>query len=148
MTSRKPDELIKKYLEAETTLEEEETLFDGENQPPGLAEWATYRKQKSKRAPSHLPDTIWSAIQRRRRNKRRMLIGMPVAASIALLVMSIFFSPDPVTQNEGPITYDEKEALLKEALSMFPDEKPTMSKEQIIYEDELVIIYMASQSFE
>ncbi len=148
MTSSKPDELVEKYLAAATTLEEEETLFDGENQQPGLAEWATYRKQKRKRAPSNLPDTIWSAIQRRRRNRRRILIGVPAAASIAFIVVSLILSSGPLPQDEGPITYDEKEALLKEALSMFPDEKPTTAEENIIYEDDLVIIYVASQSFE
>lgn len=146
MTSRKPDNLIDKYLAAETTLEEEETLFDGKNQQPGVAEWATYRNHKRNKAPSNLPDTIWSTIQKRRRNRQRMLIGLPaVAASIAFVVFVLIY--DEGDQQVAPrrITYDEKEALLHEALSLFSEEQPTTSKQNVIYEDDVVIIYMTSQ---
>ncbi|MEM9325275.1 MAG: hypothetical protein AAGA85_06455 [Bacteroidota bacterium] len=146
MTSRKPDNLIDKYLAAETTLEEEETLFDGKNQQPGIAEWATYRNRKRNKAPSNLPDTIWSTIQKRRRNRQRMLIGLPaVAASIAFVVFALIYDAGDQQVAPRPITYDEKEALLHEALSLFSEEQPTTSKQNVIYEDDVVIIYMTSQ---
>lgn len=42
------------------------------------------------------------------------------------------------------IGYDEKEALLNEALSMFSAAKHTPEKQSIFYEDDMVIIHVAA----
>jgi len=149
MTSRKSDQLIERYWAAKTSLEEEEALFQGDNQYPGINEWATYRKQNRKKAPSNLSDSVWSAIQNRRRNKRRILMGVSaVAASIVLFAVSFVGGPGHLNMDENGMTYYEKEALLNDALSMFANEKTRTSEQNIIYEDDVVIIYMASQSSE
>lgn len=140
MSKEKSDGLLKKYMAAESTLEEEEKLFTAKNQDPGIEEWSKYVKQKRKKAPTNLNDAVWKSIQTRKRKKQRFLaILSGVAASIVLFIT--FFIANTGNKN---ISYDEKEALLNEALSMFSDEKHGPSNQSIVYEDEMIIIYTTS----
>ena len=140
MNSKESDDLFIKYLEAESTLEEEDKLFNRKNQQPGKEEWSTYVKQKRKKAPSNLKSSIWAAIQTRKRKKQRFLVSLSgVAATIAFFI-TIFIYPTVNKQSD----YNEKEALLDEALSLFSDEQPMPEKQGILYEDDMVIIYIAS----
>ena len=86
-------------------------------------------------------DSIWASIETRKRKKQRYLFSLSgVAASITLLLA--FFIYNNVNSRGG---YAEKEALLNEALSMFSEEEPTLQRKTILYEDELVIIYVAAK---
>ncbi len=137
--SKTTDELVEKYLAAESTLAEEEELFNTRESQAGMEEWSTYVKQKRKKAPTDLTDSILAAIQTKKRRSQRFLLSFAgVAASIALL-LAIF----TYTTSKG-IDYDQKQAVLNEALSMFTEEKHTPIHKNIIYEDDMVIIYMAS----
>lgn len=137
MNKEKSDDLIKKYLDADSTLEEEGRLFNTEYS--GVEAWSGYVKNKRKTAPANLQSTIWKSIQKRKRRKQRFLTGISaVAASITLLMIVFFNRP-----NDQEISYHQKEVLLNEALSMFPEEQNTTDKRNIIYEDDVVIIYTA-----
>lgn len=137
MSQEKSDKLLKKYLEAESSLEEEKALFNRANQEPELAAWASYVRERKKQAPAHLRGAVWQAIQRRRRKKQRLLMRLSgLAAAVALLV-SLFIYDANIRQME----LREKAALLEEALALFPDEKPSAPQQQVIYEDGLIVIY-------
>jgi len=141
MRNKESDGLIKKYLAAESTLDEEKELFKAKNQYPEIEAWGTFVKQKRVKVPRGLNDSIWASIQTRKRKKQRFLIGLSgIAASVALFM--VIFINSTINFNNS---YEEKEAVLKEALSMFPNEKHTPSNKNIIYEDELIIIYVASE---
>ena len=141
MNNRKSDDLIEKYLAADSTLEEEDKLFNSDNQLPGIKEWSTYIIQKRKKAPSHLKDSIWATIQTRKRKKQWFLVGLSgVAASFALSITIFIYSTVNMHSD-----YKKKEALLNEALSMFSDDQPIPEKQGIIYEDDMVIIYVSSK---
>lgn len=129
--------LIKKYLAAESTLDEEETLRSAENQNPTMQAWSTYVKWKRKKAPANLNDTIWASIQTRRKKRRRVFYTLSgVAASIIL-----FFTISLNNTNNKSLSYEEKSDLLNEALSMFSNERQTLEEQNIIYEDDMIVIY-------
>ncbi len=129
--------LIEKYLDVESSLEEEKTLFDAQHRNPDLQSWATYVKETKKEAPGHLMDSIWQTIEKRRKRTQRFIFGIPAAAAaIALLVT---FS---VNNSNHSISDEEKKVLLNEALSMFQDDPQIDEQKSIIYEDEKIIIYI------
>lgn len=139
MRKEDSDDLIKKYLAAETTLEEEETLFESKNQLSEIAEWSTYVKQKRKKAPAHINDSILASIQARKR--QQVVVGLSgIAASIALVIAFFIYNT-----GMNSLTYEEKEVRLKEALSMFSDETHAPVNHSVLYEDDMVIIYTASK---
>ncbi len=137
MSKEMNEELIKKYLEAESSLEEDKKLFNDANNAPNLDAWATYVKQNRKNVTSNLSESIWNTIETRKKRKQRYLFGIPaVAASIALWVT--IFTNRP---GEQPISDEEKWALLTEALTMFEENTQKDVQQNIIYEDEMIVIY-------
>lgn len=140
MTSEKSGNLIKKYLAGESTLGEEEKLFEEKNQPPGLEEWSRYVKQHRKKAPSNFTDSIWATIETRKNGRQRFLASASGIAASIILFMAIIFNYTGYKE----VSTDEKAALLNEALSMFPDQKQTPTNQSILYEDNLIIIYTSS----
>jgi hypothetical protein len=141
MSKKIKEELIKKYLAAESSLEEEQKLFNNENNAPDLDAWATYVKHNRKKGTNHLKESIWHSIETRKKRRQRYLYAIPAAAaSIALLVT--FFITKP---NEPSITDEEKWALLTEALTMFPEDTTTDEQRNILYEDETIVIYTTEE---
>lgn len=141
MNDEKYKGLLKKYFAAESSLDDEENLFNAEDKGPGIEEWSRYVKQKKKTVPANFNDVVWDGIQIRKKRRQRFLIGLSgLAAAIAIFV-SMFIS-NSANKN---ISRDEKEALLNEALSMFSEETQGPAKQRIIYEDDIIIIYTASK---
>ncbi|MEQ8546808.1 MAG: hypothetical protein RIC03_02805 [Cyclobacteriaceae bacterium] len=144
MSEKKSEELIAKYLAGETTLEEEEILFSGNTQQTEMKHWFGYLHEKRAKAPAHLKDNLLAAIEAqklKKLKKRRFLVSISsLAASIVIIVaVSIGYS------SSQQKSYEEKEALLKEALSMFPAEHEPPTAQRILYEDDMVIIYTESK---
>lgn len=129
-------DIIKKYLEGESSSEEEKALFS--SQEPEISLWSQYLHKNKQKAPSDLEDKIWKTINHRRQ-KRRFMFGLSAAAASISLVV-IFWVALP--QQSSEMSLSEKEQLLKDALSMFPEENET--NREIIYSDELIEIYVAS----
>ena len=139
MNREKFEALLKKYEAGESDLAEEQLLVEhARDANSGLQAWSEFLKQNKKPAPAHLRDTIWSAIQRTRRKKRRRTIGILSVAASVLLVISVLIR----IPGERELTDEEKAALLKEVNAMFVNEKNVPEKD-ILYEDELIIIYTA-----
>lgn len=140
MINKENDELVKKYFAAESTLSEEKRLFNSKTQTKGNEEWSTYIRQKRKKAPFDLKDTIWEAIQTRKRKQQRFHMTLSIAAAIGIFMIAYISTP-----KDKNMSYERKSAILKEALSMFLDPTTTTVTQNIIYEDDLVIIYVASK---
>ena len=139
MDRDKTEDIIKKYLEAESTLAEESSLFQGNHQSEELGDWFAYVHRNKSKAPAHLKDTIRAAIQKRKRKKRRLTISLMGAAASVLLLAGVFIFNTINERNE----YARKEALLNEAKAMFSNEERTESHQNILFENEMVIIYLA-----
>lgn len=140
MKSRKAEDLIKKYLAAESTLAEERTLFEHADSTPELEKWSTYVKHNKEVAPAHLRNVIATAIQTRKRSKQRIFMGISGVAATIAIVMAVLMYPTKTTMG-----HEEKQALLNEAFTMFPDVKPISESKNIMYEDELVIVYLNTE---
>lgn len=132
--------LTKKYEAGTSTLAEEQFLFNNtKDSDPAIETWSAFVKQKKKTAPADLNDSIWNAIQTKKIKKRRLAIRIMSAAASVLLF--IFISINHVSTNK--MSNDEKEALLNEALTMLAVSEQKETGQNIIYEDEMIIIYTA-----
>jgi hypothetical protein len=141
MNKGKIEELIKKYEEGTSNLSEEQLLLDNvENLNPTVKPWFKFIKLTKRTAPQHLYGSLWESIQTARIKKRRFTIGIiSAAASVIILIsLSIF--------NLGyeKRSFKKKEALLSEALQMFENtDYQVQIEKNIIYEDNMIIIYTA-----
>lgn len=142
MNKEEIKKLTDKYKAGASTLGEEQFLFNSaENSDPAIEAWSAFVKQKKKAAPADLNNSIWEAIQTKKIKKRRLSIRIMSAAASVLLLFSI--SINHLSTNKMSI--DEKEALLSEALNMLEISEQKEIEQNIIYEDEMIIIYTASE---
>ncbi|WP_341224837.1 hypothetical protein [uncultured Arcticibacterium sp.] len=129
------EKLIEKYKAGETTLKEEQFLLENTSDvDTEMSAWFQYAKQKRKEPTPALKEKIWASISKKRIPFR---IGM-FAAAASILFLAVFFIHNA---RQEKLAYEKKEATLKEALAMLSEPEIIPSKKNIIYEDELVIIY-------
>ena len=141
MKKEPSDDLIRKYLAGETSLDEEEVLISTEGKSPDAYTWFTYASRTRRKARPGLNDSIRTVIQnRKKRNQRFLFTVYGIAASIAIFLLVSNYQPSDTNAE-----YKKKEALLNEALSLFPEEKTVPASRNIVYEDEMVIIYLTSK---
>jgi len=140
MKANKSDELVKKYLEAKTSLSEEKRLLESSEPHKDLMTWSQFVKHSKKKPASDLKDSIMGAIKIKQRKKQHFLLRFSsIAASLVLIALFLF---NQITKQNENI---EKELLLKEALSMFDHQDLTKERKDIVYEDDMVIIYIVSK---
>lgn len=126
------DRLIAKYKEGKTTLEQEQYLRENS---PELEAWASYIDNNRIVTPEDLNKTLWESFETKKSNKTKLVtIFTAIAASLLLLL----------TLNGGvwgsqELSFEEKQALLEEAINMFPTQG--VDQQDIIYENEMIIVY-------
>ena len=136
------ERLIKKYKEGNTTLNEEKFLFDNaQNSEPSFEVWATFVRNNKMEAPKNFNDTLWESFQNKRIRKRKIFVGIISAAATVILLISLSIT-NP--QQKG-LSYAEKEALLNQALSMVSNSERAEIPQNIIYENEMLIIYTTTE---
>lgn len=137
MKDKEIKELIEKYEAGSSSLNEEQLLFDkAEHTDSGISAWSTFVKSNKIEASQGLNNSIWKTFINRKVRKRRYTVGITsIAASIALIItLSLSNS---IKDN----SYNEKEAALNEALSMFARTEQEKMQQSIIYENEMIIIF-------
>lgn len=140
MNKGRIEDLIDKYEQGESTLAEEQIIFDNADSLADKSQaWFKFIQLNKKKAPKGLQDSIWESIHRKRIIGNRLRVGMLSAAATILLLLSIMTKPFGNIQS-----YKKKEALLNEALSMFED-KSTKPELISIYEDDMIIIYTSAE---
>ena len=137
MQSKERDKLIGKYLEGESNLKEEQEIFNAESKNSELDPWLNFVKKSRVKAPENLNHLVWESIQNKRKRSRRIIYGLVATAASVALIISLSVN------SSKKQSYAEKEALLKEAFAMFEENEPQQEIQNIIYEDELIVIYMA-----
>jgi len=138
MKEHEIERLLKIYKEGNTTLKEEEFLFDSpESSNEFLNMWAKFVKKNKKVIPNNFNDTLWESFQKEKLKKKKVIdVMVSVAASVLLL-----FSVHIINENQKKINYSQKEALLKEALDMFSNTTPIEQTKRVFYEDDIIILY-------
>ncbi|MEQ8882429.1 MAG: hypothetical protein RLQ12_22490 [Cyclobacteriaceae bacterium] len=138
MSKRHMDEILNKYMAGESTLKEEKELLKVDHADPEIADWSMFVKAKRINTPDGLKDEILTRIQARTKRRRWLYASTGIAATIVLILAVIFEQ-----QEQDLMTDREKQELLNEALSMFPENSKSSDQEQdIIYEDDLIVIYL------
>ena len=138
MKEKEFEKLTEKYTEGASTLHEEQFLFDNaENSRSKVEAWSTFVKRNKREAPKNFNDTLWDSFQNRTIRKGRLKIGIMSAAASVILIVTLFIG----NPGQKKLSYNEKEALLNQALNMFADSEQEIAKENIFYEDEMIIIY-------
>ena len=135
MQSKERDKLIGKYLEAESNLNEEQEVFNAESTNSELEPWLKFAKKTRVKAPENLNHSVWESIQNKRKTSRRIIYGLVATSASLALIISLSVN------SSKKQSYEEKEELLKEALAMFEENEPQKEVSNVIYEDELIVIY-------
>ncbi|GAL88415.1 hypothetical protein JCM19538_2928 [Jejuia pallidilutea] len=133
---------MEKYEAGNSTLEEEQILFEtADASTPKLKALGAFKKAHKKAPPKGFNDTLWTSFEGKTSRKRRFSVVMlSAAASVVVLIMIAIYSLQPKT-----LSYAEKQALLDEALSMFPETEQIQRAQHILYEDDLVIVYTSPE---
>ncbi|OFX90335.1 MAG: hypothetical protein A2W99_08235 [Bacteroidetes bacterium GWF2_33_16] len=134
-------DLIEKYEQGESTLQEEQIIVDNtESFPNEYHAWFKFIQINKEKAPKGLQDSVWESIHKKKILNLQLKVGMLSAAASILVLLSIaIYKPFGNMQS-----YNKKEALLKEALEMF-ENKNTKSALKPIYEDDIIIIYASAE---
>jgi len=136
------ERLIKKYNEGNSTLNEEQILFDNtKNSKPSLEAWSTFAKKNKIETPKGFNDTLWESFQNKKIRKRKVYVGIIAAAASVLLLISLYI----VNPKQKELDYSEKQALLNQALNMVSNSGLVEIQERIIYENEMIIIYTSTE---
>lgn len=131
-------ELIRKYEAGKSTLEEEQLLFATTYASvPKHKALVAFVKAHKKTAPKDFNETLWTSFEKKKAKNQRFRIGLLSAAASVLLLITIAVNSFKPTE----LSYAEKQALLQEVLSMFPKTEQMQSTQNIIYQDDLVIVY-------
>ena len=129
---------IEKYKNGETSLKEEKRLFDevDENESE-IKILAGFVEENKIETPYNLNDKLWNSFEKKTAKKNRFKIGIFSAAASILLLVSLYFG----FLNNDELSYNEKQALLNEAKSMFSDAEVKQTIHNIIIETDFVIVY-------
>lgn len=131
---------LQSYEEGLTSsAEEKELLSLLSNSGKGANSWFRYIQAQKKPVPQNLENDIWLTIQNREQKKKRMLIKISSIAASVILAVSIFLSIMPLNKKE--MSYDEKIAAIEEAMAMISEPQEEIIFGEILYEDEILIIY-------
>ena len=140
MNREQVDKLLRKYEQGLVSQDEMDLLmeqFEDSRSGPGV--WFNFLRLQKKNSPENLNHQVWSAIQSHVKKKnRRVTLIISAAASLAILISLIFITP--TLRNQKEMTYEEKAAKLEEALSLISEHNNQANRE-IIYEDEIILIY-------
>lgn len=136
------EKLVKKYKEGNSTLSEEQFLFDhAKNTKPSLEAWSTFVKNNKNEIPNNFNDRLWGSFENKKigKYKRRKVVGILSTAASVLLVISFYIA----NSKQKELSYSEKKALLNEAVAMVSSSKTPVIHQSVIYENEMVVIYTA-----
>jgi len=134
MDSKKLEELLQKYWDCETSLEEEQQLheyFRTENVPEQLKETAAlfhyFEQQKSKAVNQQFDKTLLGKLKKPQGRVTNLIqTSLKIAAGVAVLVVAVFFVREEIRKRDAIAmedTFEDPQKALEEtkkALLMIP----------------------------
>ena len=139
MNMEEGNNLNEKYLEGATSIAEEELLFNKlNNSDHGIASWSKYVQDQKRQAPKDLSTSLWEAENFQIKKKPSKYVYVIVI----VLIISLFGLLAAYSTKPKDLDYATKRILLNEAIAMTAPETQIPQGKQIIYEDDLLIIYI------
>lgn len=134
------EEILKKYKESMSTLSEEKTLLEhSEHTPSAMKGWFAFIKRNRRKAPAGFNERMWKEFEGKvQKPRKRYMEILAVAASLILLVAVFWNSPG----DDIPA----KEEKLSQALQMFEDAPQPAIDHDILYEDDMIIVYSTKKT--
>ena len=87
--------------------------------------------------PKKFNENLWDSFQHKTNNRSKIItLISSIAASLLLFISLIVFST-----GQKNLNYEQKKVLLEEALDMFPKQEQTVIERNIIYENEMIVVY-------
>ncbi len=141
MNKEEIKKLLELYEQGLSSSEEEATLIKNLGESKNKTHpWFNYLNKKRVKTPENMEDQIWKNIQDKEKNKSRIALRiLSVAASVTLLFSILWISTDVFEPKM--MSFEEKVMLLKEARAMISADEESTTSREILYEDELLIIY-------
>lgn len=142
MNTKKPDNLHKLYLDANTSLEEEDKLINSASRQESESNpWFRFLKKQKVSSPAGLEEKVLARIEAiETRGIKYLNRYISAAAAVLIIVASTFLI---VPGKSSGMDYGEKLSALVEAYNMMPQQESADSEgEEILYEDETIIIYI------
>jgi hypothetical protein len=131
--------LTHKYKQGETSKEEENFLIENAKiSDKSIHSWLAPLKSNKEQIESQKGKISWDSFENKIEKKRKFKFGLVIAAAASFALIATLSLGTP-TENE--LSYAEKELLLNEALNMYKSKEVVLKSEQILYEDDMVIIY-------
>lgn len=140
MSTQPNKELLEKYLEASGSRLEESEFLDGLSENAPLKDWVKFTKSQRVKPKADLGLLLDEAIDGGKTKKRGLFLKLSGIAAGLVLAFLWFSSP----KNTMEMTLSEKEAALKEAMDLFSEDQETT--DMVLYEDELIVIYIETQN--
>lgn len=139
MKDKKIESLLEKYEAGETTLKEEQYLFENaDNTTPALEAWSSFVLKDKKKLPENFHENLWESFNSKKSKKHKYMLGLLSSAATIALFITVLLLGNP---NQKELSYSEKEALLKESLKMVASTEEIDLSQDIIYENDFIIIY-------
>ncbi|MEL7268313.1 MAG: hypothetical protein AAGL34_01920 [Bacteroidota bacterium] len=141
MKESKLKKLLEAYKAGETTLEEEQFLLEQTKEAePSWEAWSTFIENNKIATPKDLNDRLWESFEPKTRSRRNKFVVMLSAAATVLVLVALAMG----NLGQDELSYSEKEALLNEALELFPETTEEVTEREVIYENEMITVYTAS----
>ena len=141
MKTEEMDDLLKKYMMGDTTLQEERALFENAGEAnPVINSLGRFIKKNKLEVPENLNDKLWDSFQGKRIGRKRYRMALLSAAASLLLVIGIVIG----RPKQHQLSYAEKESLLRQARGMFVNTAQN-GQQNVIYEDDLIVIYTSTE---
>ena len=135
------NEIKQKYLEGESTLQEEKALFEeASKEVKSLNQWATFVNQNKKTAPVGLNEKLWDAFEEKQFKKPWYEHEFFYAAAAAAIILVALFNFRPMGMSTT-----EKEMLLNQALEMVSDAETSQEQHDVVYENDMIVIYTTTE---
>lgn len=142
MKEDKTERIIKKYKEGNSTLEEEQFLFENsKSSEHELKAWSTFIQNNKVETPENFNEALWESFENKKDRKRKIFVSIMTAAASVIILLSLYMT----NFKQKELNYTEKEALLNQALNMVSNSGPTEAQRSIIYENDMVIIYTSTE---
>lgn len=136
------EKLVEKYKKGDSTLNEENILFnDAKNLEPSFELWSTFVKNNKIVTPKNFNDTLWESFQNKKSRKRKIVTLIMSAAASVLLLISLFIA----NLDQKKLNYSEKEALLNQAINMVSNSGISEIPKSVFYEDDMIIVYTTTE---